>query len=56
MMYRAYATPGPYEKVDSLILKSSGFKGVSFDAIKSDRFKPIVKTPEPGPGTYNFEP
>jgi hypothetical protein len=35
MMYRAYATPGFYEKIDSLVLKKSGFSGVSFDAIKS---------------------
>ena len=56
MMYRAHATPPPYENIDSLILKSSGFKGVSFSNIKSDRFKRIVKTPDPGPGTYNYEP
>lgn len=55
MMYRAYATPGPYENTDSLILKSRGFRGVSFDTIKSNRFKAIVKTPEPGPGSYNLE-
>ena len=55
MMYRAYATPGFYENIDSLILKKTGFKGVNFNAIKSDRFKPIVKTPEPGPGAYKIE-
>ncbi|CAI2374243.1 unnamed protein product [Moneuplotes crassus] len=55
MMYRAYATPGPYDKIDSLILKKSGFKGVSFNAIKSGRFKPLIKTPDPGPATYKIE-
>ena len=56
MMYRAFATPPPYENIDSLILKSKGHKGIKFDSIKTDRFKRIVKTPDPGPGTYNYEP
>ncbi len=55
MMYRAYATPSPYENIDSLILKKTGFRGVNFNSVKSDRFKPWVKTPEPGPGTYKLE-
>lgn len=55
MMYRATATPPPYENVDSLILKSSGFKGIKFDTIKSDRFKKSMKNNVPGPGTYNHE-
>lgn len=43
MMYRAFATPGPYKNIDALILKSKGFKGVSFDSVKSPRYKPIEK-------------
>ena len=55
MMYRAFATPGPYDNIDSLILKKNPFRGVSFNSIKSGRFKSSRKTSEPGPGFYKIE-
>ena len=29
---------------------------MSFNTIKSSRFNKLVKSPDPGPGTYNTEP
>lgn len=37
------------------MLKPKGFKGVSFNNVKSPRFNKLNKTADPGPGSYNTE-